>query len=66
MSKANWQWDNNKRKWSCTDYPTYSWGLHPKQTVYDSPDMLEAIEVALKHMERYPDAERLIAGLKDE
>lgn len=44
--------------------PSYSWGLHPKQTVYQSKDMLDAIEVALKNMTRYPDAEKIIAGFK--
>jgi len=44
--------------------PTYSWGLYPNQWVYQNDLMMKAIEVSLKNMTRYPDAERIIAELK--
>ena len=45
-------------------YPTYSWGIYPTKTVYENQDMLDAIEIALKNMTRYPDAEKIISRLK--
>ena len=57
----------NDKKWSSgtyrivyKNYPTYSWGLTPQQSIYENDSMMEAIERAIDGMDRYPDAVAII------
>lgn len=63
---------NNNNKWSSgtyrivyKNYPTYSWGLTPKQSIYENDSMMDAIESALEAMESYPDAEKIFEKVRN-
>ena len=44
---------------------TIRWELKRNQLVYHNELMLEAIELALQNMQRYPDAEKIIQKCKN-
>lgn len=45
--------------------PTIRWELKRDQLVYHNDLMMETIEVSLRNMNRFPDAEKIIAKIKD-
>ena len=46
--------------------PTIRWELRRDQLVYHNDLMMEAIELALRNMQRFPDAEKILKKIKDE
>ena len=46
--------------------PTIRWELKRDQLVYHNDLMMKAIEVSLKNMIRFPDAEKIFKKIKDE
>ena len=44
---------------------TIRWELKKNQLVYHNELMLEAIELALQNMQRYPDAEKIVQKCKN-
>lgn len=61
----NWHWDSDRRRWVCMrSTPTYNWSLKRDQDIYHNQSMLDAIEMCLDNMDRFPDAEKIIAGLE--
>jgi len=49
---------------SASQNPTYRWELKRDSMVYDNKLMMDAIDVACKNMDRFPDADKIIQGLQ--
>lgn len=73
MSRANshqWHWDNDRCRWvfmgkSPSMNPTYRWELKRNAMVYENEIMMDAIDLACKNMDRFPDAETMLRGLSN-
>ena len=71
MSRANsdqWHWDNDRHRWvfmgsQSSMNPVYRWELKRNAMVYENELMMEAIDIACKNMDRFPDAETMLRGL---
>ena len=73
MSRANshqWHWDNDRRRWVFMGgrpslNPTYRWEIKRNAMVYENNLMMDAIDLACKNMDRFPDAENMLQGLSN-
>ena len=70
LPSEDWHWDNDRCRWvfmgkSPSMNPTYRWELKRKAMVYENELMMDAIDLACKNMDRFPDAETILRGLSD-
>lgn len=54
------KWSSGTYRIVYKNYPTYSWGLTPQQSIYENQSMMDAIDRSLEAMDNYPDAEAII------
>jgi len=69
LPSEDWHWDDDRRRWvymghSASTNRTYRWELAKGTLVYKNDLMMEAIDVACSNMTKFPDAEKIIAGLE--
>ena len=68
LPSEDWHWDNDRHRWvymgnyGATN-PTYRWELTRNAMVYENELMMDAIDLACKNMQRFPDAETLLRSL---
>lgn len=68
LPSQDWHWDTDRQCWvymgnRVSENPTYRWELKTDSWVYENELMMDAIDLACKNMQRFPDAETLLRSL---